>query len=66
MSARPHNLPAQTTPLVGREHEVQAVQQLLLREDVRLTTLAGPGGAGKTRLGSSGSSMVSSARSERL
>ena len=50
MSARPHNLPSQTTPLVGREGEVRAVQRLLLRDDVRLTTLTGPGGSGKTRL----------------
>ena len=50
MSVRPHNLPSQTTPLVGRAHEVQAAQGLLLRDDVRLVTLTGPGGAGKTRL----------------
>jgi predicted ATPase/class 3 adenylate cyclase/DNA-binding CsgD family transcriptional regulator len=47
----PHNLPVQPTPLIGREREVAAVQQLLLREDVRLLTLTGPGGIGKTRLG---------------
>ena len=47
----PHNLPVQPTPLIGREREVAAVQQLLLREDVRLLTLTGPGGSGKTRLG---------------
>ena len=50
MSPRPHNLPSQATLLVGREHEVQAVRRLLLRDDVRLATLTGPGGAGKTRL----------------
>jgi predicted ATPase/DNA-binding CsgD family transcriptional regulator len=33
MRARPHNLPSQTTPLIGREHEVQAVRRLLLRDD---------------------------------
>ncbi len=51
LDTHPHNLPVQPTPLIGREREVAAVQQLLLREDVRLLTLTGPGGSGKTRLG---------------
>src|SRR5437763_7778686 len=51
LDTHPHNLPVQPTPLIGREREVVAVQQLLLREDVRLLTLTGPGGSGKTRLG---------------
>jgi predicted ATPase len=46
-----HNLPEQPTPLLGREREVAAIRALLLREDVRLVTLTGPGGIGKTRLG---------------
>ncbi|HEY6407500.1 MAG TPA: adenylate/guanylate cyclase domain-containing protein, partial [Ktedonobacteraceae bacterium] len=48
---RSHNLPAQPTPLIGREHEVATNRQLLRREEVRLVTLTGPGGTGKTRLG---------------
>jgi predicted ATPase len=48
--SRPHNLPAQATAFVGREAEVAAVRQLLLRPEVRLVTLTGPGGVGKTRL----------------
>jgi predicted ATPase/DNA-binding XRE family transcriptional regulator len=46
----PSNLPTPLTRLIGREQEVMHAQQLLLREDVRLLTLVGPGGAGKTRL----------------
>jgi predicted ATPase/class 3 adenylate cyclase/DNA-binding CsgD family transcriptional regulator len=46
----PHNLPAQPTPLIGREKEVILVQNLLRREEVRLLTLTGPGGIGKTHL----------------
>ena len=43
-------LPVSRTPLVGREAEVAAVRSLLLREEVRLVTLTGSGGTGKTRL----------------
>ena len=46
---RPH-LPAATTPLVGRRLELAAVEAILRREGVRLVTLTGPGGTGKTRL----------------
>jgi predicted ATPase/class 3 adenylate cyclase len=45
------NLPIPSTPFLGRERELQEVTGLLAREDVRLLTLTGPGGTGKTRLG---------------
>jgi len=48
--ASKHNLPAQPTPLIGREEEVQAASTLLRRPDMRLLTLAGTAGIGKTRL----------------
>jgi predicted ATPase/class 3 adenylate cyclase len=47
---RPTNLPAQPTPLVGRERELGEVRALVRRDDVKLATLTGPGGTGKTRL----------------
>ena len=47
---RPNNLPVQRTAFVGREHEQAALRKLLDRADVRLVTLTGPGGIGKTRL----------------
>jgi predicted ATPase/class 3 adenylate cyclase/Flp pilus assembly protein TadD len=47
---RPNNLPAQPTPLIGREKEAYAACDMLRRPDVRLLTFTGPGGTGKTRL----------------
>ncbi len=44
------NLPVPLTPLVGRENEVTMVSALLRRPEVRLMTLTGTGGVGKTRL----------------
>jgi predicted ATPase/DNA-binding CsgD family transcriptional regulator len=43
-------IPSPLTPLVGREREVATLTGLLCRPDVRLITLTGPGGVGKTRL----------------
>lgn len=44
------NLPAKLTSLIGREKEIAEVLEYLLREDIRLVTLIGPPGIGKTRL----------------
>ena len=43
-------VPVPATPLLGREQETAAVEELVAGEGVRLVTLTGPGGVGKTRL----------------
>src|SRR5262249_55916307 len=48
---RDHRVPVARTPLLGRERELAAIQQMLLDPAVRLVTLTGAGGSGKTRLG---------------
>jgi predicted ATPase/serine/threonine protein kinase len=50
VKTQPANLPVQRTGFVGREKEIAAAKELLLRQDVRLVTVTGPGGIGKTRL----------------
>jgi len=50
LETHPNNLPLQPTPLVGREREVGEIADRLRSEEVRLLTLTGPGGTGKSRL----------------
>ncbi len=50
-NAIPNNLPAQPTALIGREAELDEIIKRLNSEGVRLLTLTGPGGIGKTRMG---------------
>jgi predicted ATPase/class 3 adenylate cyclase len=49
-TARATNLPSPANRLIGRERELARALESLRREDVRLLTLTGPGGAGKSRL----------------
>jgi transcriptional regulator with XRE-family HTH domain len=49
-SAPRTNLPVFPTPMIGRQHEVEELSQLLCDPQCRLLTLVGPGGIGKTRL----------------
>ncbi|MCI0394563.1 MAG: protein kinase [Chloroflexi bacterium] len=50
VGVRHHNLPAQTTPFVGRTRELAELDRLLNDPGGRLVTILGPGGMGKTRL----------------
>lgn len=50
LDAVPGNLPASLIPLFGRERETATLRQLLVRDDMHLVTITGPGGVGKTSL----------------
>ncbi len=45
-----HNLPLRLPTLIGRDHDLRVIQELLQRTNVNLVTLIGPGGVGKTQL----------------
>jgi predicted ATPase/DNA-binding SARP family transcriptional activator len=50
-TAKPaQKLPAPATPFIGRRSEVEQIKSLIINADIRLLTLTGPGGTGKTRL----------------
>ena len=49
-TARLHNIPAQTTPFVGRQEELPALARLVGDPAVRMITVLGTGGSGKTRV----------------
>ncbi|MGH2534947.1 MAG: ATP-binding protein [Thermomicrobiales bacterium] len=49
-ASRHHNIPTPPNPLIGRNREIDAIQELLWQAEIRLVTLTGPGDVGKTRL----------------
>jgi predicted ATPase len=49
-AAAPASLPAPTGPILGRDDEIRTLSKLIVADRVRLVTLTGPGGVGKTRL----------------
>ncbi len=59
-----HNLPVETTRFIGRQQELEAIKRLL--ESVRLLTLVGPPGTGKTRLALHTAWEIASTQAERF
>jgi predicted ATPase/DNA-binding CsgD family transcriptional regulator len=60
------HVPAPLNALIGREREISCIDRLLTRDDVRLITLTGPGGVGKTRLALAVAALASGAVVERI
>jgi predicted ATPase/DNA-binding SARP family transcriptional activator len=60
-----HNLPAQVTPFVGRERELDEILARLRDPECRLLTLVGPGGMGKTRLALRAAELARETQAER-
>jgi predicted ATPase/DNA-binding SARP family transcriptional activator len=58
------DIPAPATTLIGRQEELAALEDLLARDDVRLVTVTGTGGAGKTRLALEAAAEVGDAYSD--
>ncbi|MBC7913672.1 MAG: protein kinase [Pyrinomonadaceae bacterium] len=50
LNKQPNNLSEQFTTIIGREEEIARIRNLLLRKDVRLVTMTGIGGTGKTTI----------------
>jgi predicted ATPase/DNA-binding SARP family transcriptional activator/TolA-binding protein len=53
-----HNLPAYAAPFIGREEELEKLDGFIADPSVRLVTIVGPGGIGKTRLATSAAERV--------
>ncbi len=47
---RPHYIPLEHTPLIGRDRDISELTKMLENSDCRLITILGPGGIGKTRI----------------
>ncbi len=60
------NLPAQSTPFVGRKEDINALMGRMIDPKIRLLTLTGPGGIGKTRLAVEAASALADQFSQRV